>query len=430
MTPPPAQHDGASFTGTTIVSPIAMGNDFTLVKALPTSPVRLQSNATMIDDALAQAVNRTSSEASRSLPTASPSHMGSTTASTTTAILDDADLRLLWGKATPFKEGDAAIALASTTAEERAEARSRLARVRLGSVHGDRFIDDEVTRLLEQDLDHELAARIAQWTMDQLRCYLLAETTSEADIKALMPGLRSEVLAGVSKLMADDELVRVAAKVYNNRPGETLGARGHFSSRIQPNSPTDDPEEVLFSVLEGLSYGCGDTVFGINIVASDFKNVRRLEETLKDVVDTFELGRATKWCVLAHIDDQMAVAGRVQVHVFFIVLLTSTDDSRTAFTVCLITADYPALVDCAFQSIGGNEAINRVFNVDITKLTRHLAKVTAQYFETGQGSAVTNQAACGVDMNTLEARAHGIARAFQRRTGNWTIVNTVAGFIG
>jgi ethanolamine ammonia-lyase large subunit len=307
--------------------------------------------------------------------------------------------RFLWGKANEFKEGDQAISLASTSTKERNLARESIAEIKLKDISSQLFCRDEVSQMLEDTLDSAVADRIGDWSFAQLKHFLLIST--ESAIKEVTPGLRSEVIAGVCKLMTNDELIQVASKIYNNLPGTTLGARGYFSSRIQPNSPTDDPEEVLFSVLEGLSYGCGDTIFGINIVASDFENVKRLEETLKDVVETFQLSRTTKWCVLAHIDDQMKVEDL-----------------------------HPGLIDCVFQSIGGNEAVNKVFNVSGQKLLRYVQRVHAQYFETGQGSAVTNRADCGIDMNTLESRAHGLARALQKKTGNWMIVNTVAGFIG
>jgi ethanolamine ammonia-lyase large subunit len=305
---------------------------------------------------------------------------------------DSSYYRMTWGKANQFKEGDQEINLAATSDDERKKALEIISTTRLEEIKSLEFIDDEVSSILEQTLNHNIAQSIGSWTFMKLKNFLL--DSSELEIKKIMPGLRSEVIAGVSKLMNNEDLIQVASKIYNNYEGQTLGAFGYFGSRIQPNSPTDDPEEVLFSVLEGLSYGCGDAIFGINIVAGDLDNVKCLENTLKDVITTFKLGNYTKWCVLAHIDDQIEVEKQ-----------------------------FPGSVDCAFQSIGGNSEINSVFNLDVFKLQSHLSKVKAQYFETGQGSAVTNKADCGIDMN-------GLARALSKQTGNWTIINTVAGFIG
>ena len=308
-------------------------------------------------------------------------------------------LRRLFGLSNDFKEGDQAIQIASASDVERYMAREILNGLRVGDIKGDLFIADEVTDFLEKSIDQDAEKLIADFSFRDLKQFLLSKP--EEEIRMIMPGLRSEAIAGVAKIMTNEELTAVASKVYNSPPGFTLGAKGYFGSRIQPNSPTDDPLEVLFSALEGLSYGCGDAVLGINIVASDWDNVKKLEETLMDVVDTFDLRKSTKWCVLAHIDDQMAVHHMT-----------------------------PGVVDMAFQSIGGTEAVNRVFNVSIPKLVSHLKHVQAQYFETGQGSAVTNKADGGIDLVTCEARAHGLARALGKQNGNYMIVNTVAGFIG
>lgn len=313
--------------------------------------------------------------------------------------IDDSSLRLLFGQANEFKEGDATISVASASNSQRSDARQRLLRLRLHQIISSRFLNDEVSAFLESSIDIEIAKKLATWTLGDLKNFLL--TADEVEIKRIMPGLGSEVIAGVAKLMSNEELIQVSSKIYNEVPGSTLGRKGYFGSRIQPNSATDDPEEVLMSVLEGLSYGCGDAIFGINIVASDHPNVTALQRVLRDVIDTFQINNSTHYSVLAHIDDQMAVENT-----------------------------NPGLTDAAFQSIGGTEGVNRVFNINIDKLKYHLQKVKAQYFETGQGSAVTNNVSGGVDMVTCEARAHGIARALKNINGNWTIVNTVAGFIG
>eukprot|EP00741_Cyanophora_paradoxa_P014436 tig00020801_g13923.t1 len=316
-----------------------------------------------------------------------------------------ASLRLVWGRANEFKEGDASAGLAAASDAERAAARAAIAATPLAGVRGYDFVDDAVTKLLESSIDAAAAARAetAGRTIGDLRSFLLSASGDE--IRALCPGLRSEVIAGVCKLMSNNELSAVSAKIYNPQGEGGLGAEGYLSSRIQPNSPTDDPEEVLYNVLEGLSYGCGDALLGINVVAGDAANVRQLERVLRDVVETFSvppskrelegvegvefedeseprgvpfapLRAATRWCVLGHIDAQV----RYHYHRF----------------------------RGQLRGTAGQ----------------------AQYFETGQGSAATNGAAHGVDMVTLEARAHGLARALARGNRHWTLANTVAGFIG
>lgn len=316
------------------------------------------------------------------------------------------DLRLLFGRSNPFKEGDAHIGVAARNEAERLAARAELRGLRIGDLRSALFVDDEVSAALEATIDRSVAERISAWTVEEFAAFLLAHP--EPDIHSIMPGLSSEAIAAAVKLMSNAELTLLSAKVFNPPLGSTIGARDYLGSRIQPNSPTDDPEEVLFSVLEGLSYGCGDVVLGINPVASDWRNVASLERTLREVVRTFELSDATTYCVLAHIDDQL------EAH---------DNDGADG-------GDGAPLVECGFQSIGGTATANRTFNFDLRKLLAHLRRLCRQYFETGQGSECTNGCANGIDMVTLEARSYGVARALALQTGNWTIVNDVSGFIG
>ncbi|ORZ36280.1 ethanolamine ammonia lyase large subunit-domain-containing protein [Catenaria anguillulae PL171] len=322
------------------------------------------------------------------------------------------DLRLLYGQANEFKEGDEALGVSAPTPAHRLAARLQLSTFRLGDISPARF---------DAPADSDPSRHSSN------------REPNEARIREIMPGLRSEVIAGVVKLMSNEELIKVASKIWNPvAKGRSLGTRGVFASRIQPNSATDDPEEVLMSILEGLSYGCGDAIFGINIVASDLPNVATLESILLDVIQTFKLESATRHCVLAHIEEQMAVhANR---HLPLPPLLLFHTGAQTAHTV-LSSTPGSSLVRVAFQSIGGTTAVNRVFGVTVDSLLAHarsipVSSTTGLYFETGQGSAVTNNAAHGIDMVTCESRAHGLARALRRATGHWCIVNTVAGFIG
>ncbi|HSE37320.1 MAG TPA: ethanolamine ammonia-lyase subunit EutB, partial [Blastocatellia bacterium] len=213
-------------------------------------------------------------------------------------------------------------------------------------------------------------------------------------------GISSEAAAAVVKIMTDEELATVSCKLFNPLPGGdvAIGSAGHFGSRIQPNSPGDDETEILLSILEGLAYGCGDVIIGLNPASDDVDTIIRLEQLLQSVVERLQL--PTRFCVLSDIIKQ------------------TTARSQTR-------------VDVGFQSLAGtSKAIWGMVGLDVDGLLELAPGFDGLYFETGQGSAVTNQAAEGVDMVTLEARAYGVARFIRQRTGSWMIVNDVAGFIG
>jgi len=200
--------------------------------------------------------------------------------------------------------------------------------------------------------------------------------------------------------MTDDELATVARALFNPLPGEgvTIGSATHFGSRIQPNSPGDDEEEILFSILEGLSYGCGDCILGINPASDDVDTLIRLEALLQRVQERLQL--PTRYSVLSDIVKQTSVRQRTR-------------------------------VDVGFQSLAGTTtALAGMVGLDVDGLLDLARGFDGLYFETGQGSAVTNGAAAGVDMVTLESRAYGLARLIGQQTGAWMIVNDVAGFIG
>jgi len=200
--------------------------------------------------------------------------------------------------------------------------------------------------------------------------------------------------------MTNEELGMLSRQLFNPLPGSgvAIGSRGHFGSRIQPNSPGDDETEILLSILEGLAYGCGDVILGLNPASDDVDTIIRLEQLLQSVVERLEL--PTRYCVLSDIVKQT-------------------------------TARAQTRVDVGFQSLAGtSKAILGMVGLDVDGLLELAPGFDGLYFETGQGSAVTNQAADGVDMVTLEARAYGVARLIRQRTGSWMIVNDVAGFIG
>src|SRR5687767_8398486 len=197
--------------------------------------------------------------------------------------------------------------------------------------------------------------------------------------------------------MTDDELASVARRLVHALP-QDVGAAGHFGSRIQPNSAGDDEEEILFSIFDGLTHGCGDVVIGLNPAADEVDTIVRLERLLEQVVRRLDL--PTRFCVLSDMVKQRA-------------------------------AQAQARVDVGFQSLAGtSRALAGMVGLDVDGILDLARGFEALYFETGQGSAVTNGTAEGIDMVTLEARAYGVARHIQQQTGRWMIVNDVAGFIG
>lgn len=300
--------------------------------------------------------------------------------------------------ANEFKEGDMSVG-GTLDEKERKEAREGLASLRLGDITKAAFVEDMVTETLHCSLDSQLADELARLSVSELKRLLLGADAA-AWTRRYRDGLASEVIAAVAKLMTNDELGAVSRAVFNHLPGDgiAIGAHGHFGSRIQPNSPGDDQEEILFSILEGLTYGCGDVIIGLNPASDDMDTIVRLEELLCSVVE--RLGLPTRYSVLSDIVKQTSARARTR-------------------------------VDVGFQSLAGtSKAISGMVGLDVDGLLDLARGFDGLYFETGQGSAVTNQAAEGVDMVTLEARAYGVARYLRQRTGAWTIVNDVAGFIG
>ncbi len=317
------------------------------------------------------------------------------------------DLRTLLAKATPARSGDRLAGIAAATAEERVAAQMTLAEVPLA-----RFLDeavvpyetDEITRLIIDTHDAAAFAPIAHLTVGDFRDWLLSYEVDGAALTALAPGLTPEMVAAVSKLMRIQDMVLVARKVrVVTAFRDTLGLPGRLSCRLQPNHPTDDTRGIAAAVLDGLLYGCGDAVIGINPATDNLEQVTRLLLLLDEVIQTYRI--PTQSCILTHVT-------------------TSMDAMRRG-----------APMDLVFQSIGGTEAVNRSFGVHAAMLgeadamARALGRGTVgdnvMYFETGQGSALSANAHHGVDQQTIEARAYGLARQYRP-----LLVNSVVGFIG
>lgn len=326
------------------------------------------------------------------------------------------DLRLyrqIVGAANAYKEGDEALGVAAADERSRANARLLLSRTRLGALRARPLFVDELFELIEQSVDAAAAEPLAGWTLGQLKAYLLER--SEAELKALMPGLSSDLIACVVKLLSNEELIAVGSKVFNPLPGSRLGARGYLGARIQPNSPTDHPEDIRWQVLNGWAFAVGDVVLGNNPVSSQVESVAAIERTLADLLETFGLAQVQPHCVLAHIDVQAEVERL-----------------------------YPGSTALWFQSLGSTVGANRVFDVTVEKMLGHARQRTGQYglyFETGQGADATNGQGEGFDMVVHESRKYGFARALKQRVAlaqqaagrpvePWVHLNDVAGFIG
>jgi ethanolamine ammonia-lyase large subunit len=313
-------------------------------------------------------------------------------------------LKNLLAKSSPRRSADELAGIAAESEVERALAQQCLADVPL-----QRFIEeplipsesDEVTRLILESHDQNVFAPIRSFSVGEFRDWLLSHPGNPATIAA---GITPEMAAAVSKLMRNQDLIAVASRCrVVTQFRNTLGLEGRLSTRIQPNHPTDDVRGIAASILDGLLYGSGDAVIGINPATDHLGNVGRLIHLMADLIDRYAI--PTQSCVLSHITTTME----------------------------LMEMGYP--VDLVFQSIAGTEAANRSFGIDLNMLreARSMAESlhrgslgnNLMYFETGQGSALSAHAHHDVDAQTLEARAYGVAREFSP-----LLVNTVVGFIG
>ena len=316
------------------------------------------------------------------------------------------DIRLLMGKANEEKSGDQLAAVAAESAAERIAARMVLAAVPLWVLHENPAVpydQDEVTRVIQDAVDQEIYKEIKGWTVGELREWLLADTTSSDLIRHISNGLTSEMVAAVTKIMSNLDLIYGASKIsITAHCSNTMGAQGTLASRLQPNHPTDSPEAIRAEIYEGLSYGAGDSVIGINPSDDSYSSVSRLLDMTFDVITKWDI--PTQNCVLAHVTTQMK---------------------------CLQSGSPVGLV---FQSISGSQKGCESFGVSVGMLDEayDLAKKHCfpsgpnfMYFETGQGSALSADAHNGWDQLTLEARNYGLAKRYHPFQ-----VNTVVGFIG
>jgi ethanolamine ammonia-lyase large subunit len=317
------------------------------------------------------------------------------------------DLKTLLARATPLRSGDVLAGVAAATYEERVAAQLALADVPLQDFLREALVpyeQDEVSRLIHDTHEAAAFAPISHFTVGQLRDWLLTDAADTLALQNLAPGLTPEMVAAVSKLMRNQELITVARKCeVITRFRNTLGLRGHLATRLQPNHPTDDARGIAASIVDGLLYGSGDAVIGINPATDNPQVVHQLLTMLDAVREQYAI--PTQSCVLCHV------------------------------TTALQLIEQKAPVDLTFQSIGGTEATNASFGINLGLLqeaweaTLSLNRGTlgrhVMYFETGQGSALSANAHHGLDQQTCEARAYAVARRFRP-----LLVNSVVGFIG
>ena len=316
-------------------------------------------------------------------------------------------LREILAKASPLRSGDVLAGVAAANDEERVRAQMVLADVPLKRFLNEDVVPyekDEITRLILDSHDAAAFAPISSFTVGQFRDWLLTDAANAESLAALTAGITPEMAAAASKLMRLQDLILVASKCsVVTRFRNTIGLPGHFSVRLQPNHPTDDARGILASTIDGLYYGSGDAVIGINPASDSLENIARLLCLLDELIARYEI--PTQSCVLTHVTN----------------------------AVELIRRGVP--LDLCFQSIAGTEKANASFGIDLSLLeeawqaTLELGRGTVgedvMYFETGQGSALSANANFGVDQQTLECRAYAVARRFRP-----LLVNTVVGFIG
>ena len=309
-------------------------------------------------------------------------------------------------KANEVKSGDELAGLAAANAEERVAAKVVLSELTLADLRENPVVpyeSDEVTRIIQDDLNEKIYSEIRGWTVSDLREWLLSEETDSAAIRRVSRGLTSEMIAAVAKLMSNLDLIYGAKKIrVTAHCNTTIGEPGTLSVRLQPNHPTDDPDGIMASLLEGLTYGIGDAVIGLNPVDDSVESVMRILNRFDEIKRRWQI--PTQNCVLAHVTTQMEAVRR------------------------------GAPADLIFQSIAGSQKGNEAFGFDAATIEEARQLMLSQgtsvgpnvlYFETGQGSELSSEAHNGADQVTMEARCYGFARHYQP-----FLVNTVVGFIG
>lgn len=316
------------------------------------------------------------------------------------------DVKDVLAKANDLKSGDVLAGIAAETSQERVAAKYVLSELKLADLRNNPTVpyeDDFVTRVIQDSVNENIYDGIKNWTVSELREYILDYNTGSEDLARLRRGLTAEMIAAVTKIMSNMDLM-VAAKRLRvvKRANTTIGLPGHFGNRLQPNDPRDDEKSIVSQIFEGLSYGCGDAVIGINPVIDSPENMTKLMNLTNDIIEKYQI--PTQNCILGHVKNQV-------------------ESIKNGAPAGLI-----------FQSIAGSEKGNREFGVTLEDLDEayevgkkycRIAGDSMMYFETGQGSELSANAHYNTDQVTMEARCYGLAKRF-----NPFLVNTVVGFIG
>jgi len=316
------------------------------------------------------------------------------------------DVKEVLAKANELKSGDTLAGIAAESAQERVAAKHVLSQLTLEELRNNPVVpqeEDEVSRLIDGDVNEFIFGEIKNWSVAEFREYILDNNTAGADIHRISRGLTSEMVAAVTKLMGNLDLIMGAAKIrITAHCNTTIGLPGTLASRLQPNHPTDSTEGILASLREGLAYGTGDAVIGLNPVDDSLEATIRNLEGMYNFITEWEI--PTQICVLAHITTQVKALKK------------------------------GAPIHCLFQSVAGSELGNKAFGInkeildEAYELGLKEGRATGpniMYFETGQGSELSSEAHHGADQVTMEARCYGLARHYKP-----FLVNTVVGFIG
>ncbi|GAA0179876.1 ethanolamine ammonia-lyase subunit EutB [Clostridium sediminicola] len=317
-----------------------------------------------------------------------------------------ASVKEVLAKANEEKSGDKLAGVAAKSAEERIAAKAVLGNLTLADLRNNPVVPyeiDEVTRIIQDAVNEKIYGEMKNWTVSELRQWILDENTTGVDIRRASRGLTSEMVAGVAKLMSNLDLIYGGKKIrVSAHCNTTIGLDGTLSARLQPNHPTDDIDGVVAEIFEGLSYGVGDAVIGLNPVDDTVGNVAKILKKFDEIKNKFEI--PTQQCVLAHVTTQMEA----------------------------IKQGAPS--DLIFQSVAGSEKGNEAFGVTAAMLDEARALVLKEgtstgpnvmYFETGQGAELSSEAHHDSDQVTMEARCYGFAKRYKP-----FLVNTVVGFIG
>jgi ethanolamine ammonia-lyase large subunit len=320
---------------------------------------------------------------------------------------DNTLYKQILGAANEFKEGDKTLNIAAVDSDSRKHAKKLLANTQIGKLNKDVVYEDELLSLIRQSI--EVKPAIENWTLQELKEFVLSQ--EEDKIQEITPSLSSDIIACLVKLMTNEELIAVGGKVFNPLPNSQIGSKGYMGARVQPNSPTDNIEDISWQVFNAWSYAVGDVVLGTNPVSSEVESVAKIENALSEIISSFQLEDIIPNCVLSHVDVQ-----------------------------AIVEEQNPGKTGIWFQSIAGTVNANKTFDVTIEKMLKYASQRNGHYgfyAETGQGADLTNGHAEGFDMVMHESRKYGFLRVLKQKinriNGNnksWVHVNDVAGFIG